>query len=478
MLPAETLVSASGAAVARLLNRNVRRQARNAGSTAPPALRGEALAAAAAGLVAGLPGARQQAGVGACGTAAVLNADAESDDEPPQQQQQLPVQPAGEEPHPPGALLLGGGQPLSGDEEDWEDAWGDDDDGTEEGGSAWPGSPSPSAAAGGGGSEEGGGGGDATAGLTIVLNRDGSEAGEGGKAKAGGAAKRRGVSRADRDRAAQVHRTHLLCLLARGLAYDAAASDSLLQAQLLSLVPPGPAAKLHTVWGGGGAPASTLAAGGCTPQGLRQQLSWFRSEFKLAPSAGPASASQGPGQGPAADPVVAAALGARGQAGVVEGLRAAVEARRGTPEQLAALFAALLRAQGALVRSVRVLEASSLRPTGAVQGGAGWGLGVEGLPPHVQFCLLLLCAVMPTPDSWPLLSCTDCPSRALQRRPSSSSRPWRPSAGSLAQPPPAMLPARHPQRRQRRRRPAGVWTACLHCAGPWLSRWRQRLRSC
>jgi hypothetical protein len=371
--PAETLAAASGQNLERLFKRQARRQGKGAPvSVLQPAL--------AAGRVAGLPAQRQQQQVGACGAAAVTDLDAEEqagggtaaegkEDEEPTQQQQLEQQQGQQE------------QGSEEEEEDWEDAWAELE-GSEEG-----------AGTAAGGEEEGEGDDEEEqeGGLTITLQRDGSEEGAaGGKGKgkprggsaAAGGVKRRGVNKADREQAQMVHRSHLLCLLGRGLMHDAAASDPLLQAQLLSLLPDAAAAWLHhnsgDGTGGGGSDSSGKGGGsggggggsGCSMAGLRAQLKWFRSVFKLQPGSLQQQQQQQKQQEDKAstnrtsDPVLAALLSTRGLQGLVGELQEAVQQRSGTCEQLVTLFAALLRAQGATVRSVRALGPSSLKPTG------------------------------------------------------------------------------------------------------------------
>ncbi|PSC69590.1 DNA repair complementing XP-C cells-like protein [Micractinium conductrix] len=253
-----------------------------------------------------------------------------------------------------------------GDDEDWEDAW-QDEEGEEEWEDAGVGGAAgaTTASAAGDSEEDDGEGG----GLTITFDK-GDTAGDRGKrrrpASSGGeGGARRGVTKADRERAALVHRSHLLCLLARGQLFDGAASDPLLQAQLLSLVPPGPAAKLQI--GGTAAAAdgssSSSSSAACSLQGLHQQLAWFRRHFKLAALGCGAAAPSGQG-----DLVTAALHGTRGLEGAGAALQAAVERRVAAgAEEYAALFAALLRAQGAAVRLMVALSPSSLRPTEAAK---------------------------------------------------------------------------------------------------------------
>ena len=177
-----------------------------------------------------------------------------------------------------------------------------------------------------------------------------------GKGAAGGAApKRLTFTKVDRETARLVHRSHLLCLLGRGLLYDAAADDATLQAVLLSLTPPDLASLLAT-------------PGGCAPSSLTAALGWFRGCFTLAA----ASALQPPAGDE--DEIAAAVARARGVEAVATQLLAAVERRCGSAEELVALFAALLRAHGARARSVRFLDPSSLKPGGAWGCRAASGL--------------------------------------------------------------------------------------------------------
>ena len=83
---------------------------------------------------------------------------------------------------------------------------------------------------------------------------------------------------------------------------------------------------------------------GLTPASLQPLLAWFHGTFQQLP---------GPAQGsPSADDdaLVGAANGVEA---VVEQLHSAAVARAGSVEQLQALFVALCRGHGLLVRSVR-----------------------------------------------------------------------------------------------------------------------------
>ncbi|KAL3141472.1 hypothetical protein ABBQ32_005034 [Trebouxia sp. C0010 RCD-2024] len=151
--------------------------------------------------------------------------------------------------------------------------------------------------------------------------------------------RRKGITKEDREMARLLHRTHLLCLLSRGLLYDQAASDALLQATMLSLVDPSTRPAMDT--------PSRL-----TPASLQPLLAWFHRTFHQLP--GPAQAS------PSDDDALAGV--ANGVETVAEQLQAAAVARAGTVEQLQALFVALCRGLGLLVRSVRVLDPMPLHP--------------------------------------------------------------------------------------------------------------------
>lgn len=430
---ADTLATAAQQQVERLLNRQAKRQARATGvqqPVVPPRL------GPAPSVVPGLPGARQLPQIGACGAAAAANQD-EAADEAAGEQQQAADGPAAAgamppPPPPPQQPQQQAQQQAEGSQE-WEDAWAGQA-GDEEWEEVPAGSPSAPGTTDDGEQETGG-----TEGLTIVLNRDGSEAAEGsqrGKAGASGSsARRRGVTKADRERAQLVHRSHLLCLLARAQALDAAASDPLLQARLLSLVPQGPAAKLHE-GAAGSSTATAVGAGGCSLAGLHQQVQWFKSTFKLLPPTASSSSSQG-----TPDPVLAALLAPNGPQAWLQQLGGALEQRTGTAEQLVGLFAALLRGQGALVRTVRVLEPSSLRPTGK-QGTAmlGCRAGLEDQWDPGQKCCTTQAARLFLPLVWCLSSILASLFLPVQRQPRRSRPLWRRLFGDLVPPQRATAP--------------------------------------
>ncbi|KAL0038560.1 hypothetical protein WJX77_010735 [Trebouxia sp. C0004] len=150
--------------------------------------------------------------------------------------------------------------------------------------------------------------------------------------------RRKGITKADRETARLLHRTHLLCLLSRGLLYDEGASDPLLQVTMLSLVPP------EVI-----PPSDTCK--GVSPPALQPLLSWFQHTFQQLPPAPP--------RGPDEDDFAGKAGGLDS---VTEQLQAVAVAKQGSAEQLQALFVSLCRAQALLVRSVRVLDPMPLNP--------------------------------------------------------------------------------------------------------------------
>ncbi|CAM6099987.1 unnamed protein product [Calypogeia fissa] len=137
----------------------------------------------------------------------------------------------------------------------------------------------------------------------------------------------------DKEYAELIHKAHLLCLLARGRVVDAACDDALLQASLLSLIPPslGISADVPAV-------PTTKALGGF--------VSWFMRSFRVAAAGeGPSSSSQAPSQ---EDFTIR--------------LRHCIEKQAGSAEELAALAVALLRSLGFMTRYVTILDVVSLKP--------------------------------------------------------------------------------------------------------------------
>lgn len=381
MNPADTLVSASGQNVEQLLQRAAKRRAKAggaAGSVLPTAV------ATVAGAVLGLPASRRQAAVGACGAAAVLQRDAAEEQEgqepgghaEPASVALAPAtaDPSGDAPSnseqaPTTGAQQHGASLEEEDEEEWEDAWEDDEE-------VPAGNGGTTALAMAEGSDEGQ---EAAGPVSLTFDRrellGGVTRRRPRNGSAAAVAAKRGVSKADRFEARLVHRSTLLCQLARGLLHDAAADDPLLQSLLLSMVPQDRMLRLDA---GGGTAGGVGAA--VSTQGLHQQLSWFRETFSL--SREPAS-SGGSGEG-GADLLVNAFRTSRGSEGLAAELAAAVqeaaaakrERRRvvvRSAELYATLFAALLRAQGAAVRLVAALTPAPLRPTGAAgRVPAGW----------------------------------------------------------------------------------------------------------
>lgn len=149
-------------------------------------------------------------------------------------------------------------------------------------------------------------------------------------------AKRKPVRRAsaeDKELAELVHKVHLLCLLARGRLVDGACNDPLIQASLLSLLP------TYCLK----APVSKLTA-----KALDPIVNWFHNNFSIR---SPSNENRSPHSA----------------------LAFALEAREGTPEEITALFVALLRALHLTTRFVSILDVASLKPgvdkSGSVSGG-------------------------------------------------------------------------------------------------------------
>jgi hypothetical protein len=81
--------------------------------------------------------------------------------------------------------------------------------------------------------------------------------------------------------AAMLHRSHLLLLLARGLRFDRAADDALLQACSVSCVPLDVLEEIrnHT--------SSAAAHEALSPSALRPLVTWFYGAFRLVPDPEP-----------------------------------------------------------------------------------------------------------------------------------------------------------------------------------------------
>ncbi|KAI3910362.1 hypothetical protein MKX01_034756 [Papaver californicum] len=144
--------------------------------------------------------------------------------------------------------------------------------------------------------------------------------------------KRKPIRRAsakEKELAELAHKTHLLCLLARGRIVDRACSDPLIQAALLSLLPTY-LLKITEV------PKLTAEA-------LGSIVRWFHGNFHVTNP----SNSERPFQ---------------------SNLAAAVENRKGTAEEISALSVALFRALNFSARFVSILDAVSLKPDMGMSG--------------------------------------------------------------------------------------------------------------
>ncbi|CAO2827709.1 unnamed protein product [Amaranthus hypochondriacus] len=133
----------------------------------------------------------------------------------------------------------------------------------------------------------------------------------------------RRVTAEDKEYAELVHKAHLLCLIARGRLIDAACDDPLIQAALLSLLPPHLLKISET---------SQLTANALTPI-----VSWFHQNFHVK------------SLDSAEKPFHSA-------------LTSALEAHGGSPEEVAALSVVLFRALNLTTRFVSVLDVASLKP--------------------------------------------------------------------------------------------------------------------
>lgn len=196
---------------------------------------------------------------------------------------------------------------------------------------------------------------------------------EGEAARGGSRRRQRGISKADRAAALLLHRSHLLCLVARGIACSAATADLELQAQLLSCLPndviqanmfderSGPADGSVTA---SGADAVSCTERIATLDGVRSALSWFTTTFRLMPGGGTGNGTP---------------LGA--MHGVRRNVVAALHARGGSAESVTLLWIATLRALGYSTRLVQALEPMPARPGQGRDligcGRGGWMLSVS-----------------------------------------------------------------------------------------------------
>lgn len=183
--------------------------------------------------------------------------------------------------------------------------------------------------------------------VEFELQRGGSR----GEGTPGDRKKRAAITKADRQYAMLLHQANLLFLLGRGLLFDRAADDPLLQATMLSLAGDAPL------------PVDPCGSPGTPIEALQPLAAWFRGEFRATPPA--TEEAELPDD-------LSMELPRRGRSGNAAGLppllarlQEAVEKREGTAEELAALFVALLRAAGCLTRLVRALQPLPVRPGAA-----------------------------------------------------------------------------------------------------------------
>eukprot|EP00250_Pteridium_aquilinum_P013717 c21528_g1_i1 orf=98-3352(+) len=146
----------------------------------------------------------------------------------------------------------------------------------------------------------------------------------------------------DKEFAELVHKTHLLCLIARGRLVDAACDDPVLQASLLSIVP----GHIHS--------HNTQHI---STSELGPFVKWFQSAFRIHPdkdfttSSGPVSSTED----------------------LISHFFNALHKQAGSSEQVAALSVSLLRALGFTARYVTVLDVLSLKPdASSLEASAEW----------------------------------------------------------------------------------------------------------
>ncbi|KAL4536811.1 hypothetical protein Ndes2437B_g06215 [Nannochloris sp. 'desiccata'] len=193
-------------------------------------------------------------------------------------------------------------------------------------------------------------------GITINLGGRGGSAGIDNEEDEAGPSRirrRQAFAKEDRETARLVHRSHLLCLLGRGLLYDAAADDPLLQATAFSLLPSSLVELISK-------DVSSVDEQ-VQQKALEEATKWFRVNFTLLKT----SSLQPPAENE--DEIGAAIAQAKGLEGISSQLLLVVERRCGTAEELSTIFAALLRSLGCLIRTVRLLEPSSLKPGDALR---------------------------------------------------------------------------------------------------------------
>jgi hypothetical protein len=153
--------------------------------------------------------------------------------------------------------------------------------------------------------------------------------------------RRTAYSKADRETALAVHRSHLLCLLGRGLTLAAAADEPEVAALALSLPPVEVAEGLRD-------------PGAASAESLIPAVAWFRDTFGVVRPEAAADVT-----------LTAAAVGGGGVEAATARLVRAAEERRGAADDLVALFVALLQVHGLRARAVGALHPSPISPAGA-----------------------------------------------------------------------------------------------------------------
>lgn len=172
--------------------------------------------------------------------------------------------------------------------------------------------------------------------ISIEINTGTPEISE----KHGGRGLVRKATMKDKEFAELVHKAHLLCLIARGRIVDNACNDPLLQASLLSMVPP--QISFHDTQ--------------CTSVlELGPLVKWFQSTFQICPEKGISSHLTD------------------AQEDFTTGLLSALGSQAGSGEEVAALSVALFRGLGLTARYVAVLDVASIKPNASsLEASADW----------------------------------------------------------------------------------------------------------
>ncbi|BBN03456.1 xeroderma pigmentosum group C-complementing protein [Marchantia polymorpha subsp. ruderalis] len=149
----------------------------------------------------------------------------------------------------------------------------------------------------------------------------------------------------DKEFAELVHKAHILCLLGRGRMVDAACNDPLLQASILSLLPPS---------------ISLLCSSGASGTILlRSFVTWFSTSFEVSSSEKKLPPT-------------------RVQKDLPSRLLEAAQLQVGSAEEVAAISVAFLRGLGFTTRYVASLDVSPLKPdASSLAASAGWDPQVE-----------------------------------------------------------------------------------------------------